>query len=451
MRLAIIGAGWAGMAAATTAAHRGYKVEVFEAMHSVGGRARRLDITMPDGEVIAADNGQHILIGAYTESLRLMRLVGVDVESALLRYPLDLRFPDGTGLRLPRIPAPLDCAWGITTARGWTWADRISLVRTATKWRQQDFECAPLLSVADLCTELTARIVQTLIEPLCVAALNTPMQTASGQVFLRVLKDSLLGSTGSSHLLLPCLDLSTLFPEMACKWLQDHGGRVHLGARVTSLASTNPLGQIDQGPSAVRTDKAATWFVNGQPFDAVVLATSASHAVSTLKQLGSDEPGALGVQVRSWSEIVREIHFEAIATVYGYAQNARLNRPMVSLFAQGKESQAQFAFDRGQLGGPPGLIALVASAAQGDKEILQEQILRQARHQLGLSLKALQTVVEKRATFACTPVLKRPPAAIANGLVACGDYVEGPYPATLEGAVRSGCAAIDMIDGKHAR
>lgn len=68
--------------------------------------------------------------------------------------------------------------------------------------------------------------------------------------------------------------------------------------------------------------------------------------------------------------------------------------------------------------------------------MLQAQVLEQAKQQLGLNLHPVQTVVEKRATFACTPGLKRPPMQIAPGLLACGDYVAGPYPATLEGAVK---------------
>ena len=52
-----------------------------------------------------------------------------------------------------------------------------------------------------------------------------------------------------------------------------------------------------------------------------------------------------------------------------------------------------------------------------------------------------KVIVEKRATFACTPGLRRPAGVIAPGLLACGDYIDGPYPATLEGAVRSGVAA----------
>jgi predicted NAD/FAD-dependent oxidoreductase len=93
----------------------------------------------------------------------------------------------------------------------------------------------------------------------------------------------------------------------------------------------------------------------------------------------------------------------------------------------------------------------VVSASTGEREAVQAQVLAQARTQLqsalqGLDLQVVQTVVEKRATFACTPGLERPAQAIAPGLVACGDYVQGPYPATLEGAVRSGCDAIRILE-----
>ena len=82
---------------------------------------------------------------------------------------------------------------------------------------------------------------------------------------------------------------------------------------------------------------------------------------------------------------------------------------------------------------------LVVSACTLPRHALQEQVLAQARAQLRLpQLQALQTVIEKRATFACTPGVQRPPMQIAPQLWACGDYVCGPYPATLEGAVRSG-------------
>ena len=84
MNLGIVGAGWAGLAAAVAAVDAGHQVTVFEAARMPGGRARAVPATMADGRVVLLDNGQHILIGAYTDSLSLMRQVGVDVDAALL-------------------------------------------------------------------------------------------------------------------------------------------------------------------------------------------------------------------------------------------------------------------------------------------------------------------------------------------------------------------------------
>ena len=77
---------------------------------------------------------------------------------------------------------------------------------------------------------------------------------------------------------------------------------------------------------------------------------------------------------------------------------------------------------------------------------LETQVRQQAQQQLGLTdLNILGTVVEKQATFACTPGLRRPGLNLASGLWAGGDAIEGPYPATLEGAVRSGQAAVRAL------
>ncbi len=124
---------------------------------------------------------------------------------------------------------------------------------------------------------------------------------------------------------------------------------------------------------------------------------------------------------------------------------------MVALRSHPDSAPAQFAFDKLQLGGPAGLIALVVSACQLPRDALQTQVIAQAREQLGLpDLQPLQTVIEKRATFACTPHVQRPAAWIAPGLWACGDHVQGPYPATLEGAVRSGMQVAQAIHQKKS-
>lgn len=81
---------------------------------------------------------------------------------------------------------------------------------------------------------------------------------------------------------------------------------------------------------------------------------------------------------------------------------------------------------------------------------LQAQVLAQAQEQLGWhGLTALRTVIDKRATFSCLPLLHRPGLSLGHGLWACGDYLQGPYPATIEGAVRSGIQAAQAIAAAH--
>ena len=95
LRLAILGAGWAGMAAAVRAVELGHHVTVFEAARTLGGRARGVPLTLPDGREVMVDNGQHILIGAYRATLELMHIVGADASALLRRLPLALCYPDG--------------------------------------------------------------------------------------------------------------------------------------------------------------------------------------------------------------------------------------------------------------------------------------------------------------------------------------------------------------------
>ena len=83
--VAIIGAGYAGMAAAVALTEKGIPVDVFEASRSLGGRARATEI-----EGLTVDNGQHILVGAYTQTLALMRRIGADPARLLARQALQL-------------------------------------------------------------------------------------------------------------------------------------------------------------------------------------------------------------------------------------------------------------------------------------------------------------------------------------------------------------------------
>ena len=431
MKVAVLGAGWAGLAASIAAIQAGHQVTVFEATRTLGGRARALPCVLPDGSAVTLDNGQHILIGAYRQTLELMELVGVKESQALLRVPLALVFPHGQGLRFPRLPAGLDALVGIVGANGWSVADKLSLLRAAAAWRLAGFRCADTLSVATLCVRCSPKVMAELVEPLCVSALNVPTREASGQVFLRVMHDAMFGAPGGSNLLLPRVDLSALFPNAAGSWLERRGALLRLGNRAHALACD-----------------AAAWQIDGERYDAVVLATSAPDAARLVTTaIPAAAPSAAEALAR-WSSTSGALRHTAITTVYAWGRDVTLPHPMLALRSNPDgacNAPAQFVFDRGQLGGPAGLLAFVVSSSNGEREALQAQVLVQARTQLNCELQAVQTVVEKRAAFACTPALQRPSMQIAPGLFACGDYIEGPYPSTLEGAIRSGSAVVQLL------
>ena len=437
LKVGVIGAGWAGCAAAVQAVRLGHQVMLFEATRKLGGRARRVDV-MHNGKALALDNGQHILIGAYSETLRLMADLGVDANAALLRIPLTMKFPDGSGLQLPHWPAPLDALLGIAGAQGWSLRDKALLLTTATAWQLRKFQCPPEQSVAQLCQGLSPRVMATLIEPLCVSALNTPADQASAQVFLRVLRDALFSATGGSNLLLPRVDLSALLPDAAVTWLGQHGAAVRLGSRVTELTMTGARWRIGLAAGGGATHAEAG--DDAADFDHIILACPVSTAVNLLQ--------TTGLPCAPWLNAANKLTYEAITTVYAQTSAPPLAQPMLAL-ASSNDFPAQFVFDRGQMGGPTGLLAFVISASRADAHMLSNQVRAQAAAQLGLTdLDVVQTIVEKRATFACTPGLERPSQHIAAGLLAAGDYVDGPYPATLEGAVRSGLQAANLLLNK---
>lgn len=412
-QVAVIGGGWAGLAAAVQATRRGHQVTLYEMAPQLGGRARTVDF----GDAVL-DNGQHILIGAYAQTLSLMRFVGVELDRALLRMPLSVVYPDGSGLRLKAGPPVIALASAVMRLPGWRWRDKRALLGAATRWALQRFRCDPALTVAQLTAPLPARVRDELLDPLCVAALNTPAAQASAAVFLRVLKDALFSGPGSADLLLPRARLSELWPSPAARWLKASGATLKLSRRVERLDST-----------------AAHWSVDGQAFQSVILACSASEAARLTAEVA---PG--------WSAEARELRYEPIVTLYARQPvPRRLPQPMMALHSDARRP-AQFAFDLGALGVPEGVVALVVSGAAGwvaqGMDVLEQAALEQARHAFGGELPtALRTTTEKRATFLCTPGLRRPAAWVLPGLLAAGDYIQGPYPATLEGAMRSGTDA----------
>lgn len=416
----------------------GWHVSLIEAARQPGGRARSVALT----ETLTMDNGQHILIGAYTRCLQLMQQVGVDAAQLLHRAPLDLRSPDGHGLRMP--PASALPAWdvlrAIWQAKGWSLSARLSLLRVAARWQRQGYRCDSGATVLQVCQGLHADILRTLITPLCVSAFNSLPEHTSGQVFLRVIHDALMAQRGGSNALVARVPLGQLLPEPAVHWLQAQGANVRLACRVQGLeplrASSPNAGwqlQLDDG-SLLQADR-------------VILATPATEAARLLQGMQTHLCEVQHKRYQRWIRLAHSLRWMPIATTYAWcALDDAARLPRMQALAGGP---AQFVFSHPEQDGvQPGqrLLAFVASCSELPREAHEQALLEQARAELGLSLLTLiRTLVDKRATFVCSADVQRPPMQILPGLRACGDYVEGDYPATLEGAVRSGLLAAQSL------
>ncbi len=432
-KIAVIGGGWAGCAAAIELSRLGTSVMLFEAARTLGGRARLVEV---DGRLL--DNGQHILLGAYSETLRLMRLIGIDPNDVLRRLPLQMRYPNGTGMNFiaARLPAPLHMLVGLLRADGLKIEDKLALARFSTAARWMNWQLYTDCSVAELLMRFdqTDRLVRLMWRPLCIAALNTPPERASAQIFLNVLRDSLgARSATASDMLLPRIDLTALFPQRAAEFIERHGGQLRLGTSINDIQREEDgwrLGIL--GTSANET------------FEAVVVATQPRHAAALLN----------GFVNTTWATALGH---ESITTCYlQYNPELTLPQPLYALFDDATLGHwGQFVFDRGQLDHTnAGLLSVVISAsdeaiAQGHEALvasLTKQLAEAFRNPALAQPKWVKVISEKRATFSCTPALVRPPNSTGcEGLVIAGDYTACDYPATLEAAVRSGLQAAHYL------
>lgn len=442
--IAVIGAGWAGCTAAITLAAHGHRVHLIEAARQPGGRARNLPHT-PDGSdlPVLLDNGQHILLGAYGHTLLLLDHLGIREEDVLLRLPLQMPYPaddGGMDFTATAMPSPLHVTLGLLRTKGLSATDKIAMARMMVSLRLSGWQLPQDCTVSTLLLRhaQTVDLVQLIWRPLCIAALNTPVEQASAQVFINVLRDSIGATRRASDMLLPRTGLGSLLPERAQEYVLQQGGTVRNSASVRSLARAGNQWQL-----LLRDEQVVS-------ADAVVVATSAEAAATLLSPMMD-------------TAALTQFQYEPITTCYlQYAPGTRLPRPFYALREDAASaSYGQFVFDRGQLivrgageASQDGLLAVVISTSGRAIADGHEQLASTVAKQLARSLRMPQlaqplwhkTVSDKRATFACTPGLVRPGNTTPlPHLVIAGDYTASDYPATLETAVQSGETAANTL------
>ena len=441
--VAIVGGGWAGCAAAVTLAAADTPVVLYETAPVLGGRARRVE---RDG--LPLDNGQHLLLGAYVRTLELLARVHGEraARAQFVRRPLTIvpfseAQSDGLTMLARLAPGRLGLLVGLLSARGLSWRDRIANLGWFRDLERGGFVRPSHETVQKMMSPLPPRVARLLWEPLCLAALNTPVAEASAQVFANVLRASFAGAGNASDFLLPATDLSTLFPDAAAQFIAVRGGTVRLAthAQIVTAGRNDIILAVDGN-----AEVAAAVIVAVGPHQ--LRQAFAAEALAQLPSLSA----AIGA--------LETLTYEPIVTIWlGYAAAVAMPAPIARL----DDAPGQWVLDRPDVlaraataDRPPlaQLLAVVISAsgphmASPHAELAQavDAQLRRLRPDLPPCAWS-QVIAEKRATYACTPQRPRPSGPrFAPGIYLAGDYVDTEYPATLEAAVRSGVATAEAL------
>ena len=444
--LCIIGAGWAGLAAALEARATGLDVVLLEASRQPGGRARTQAVDLGFGE-LRLDNGQHLMMGAYRETLTLIDRLHAGGPSPYARHLLALRDTRGLSMRAPAWSAPMHLAVALGLARGLTAIEKLAAAYFMTRlrlagWTTHTNETAEALLERYTQPEL---LRQRLWRPLCLSALNTPSNAACAQTLACVLRDTLGATQDASDFILPHDTLGDCLPAPAVRWLEARGARLAWGATVRRLSAS--------------TDGWTAHTAHADFHARALIVAVPSRQAAQLLQSVTAPPYA-----EASSALVEDLltlQPAPITTVYAAWPESTVGAlPPWTMLNHGESGE--WVFDRGTHRGFK-VAAIVASNCDSSDHrslaALAKAIADAAARSLGLAAPAyVRAITDKRATFACTPerrIIGQPALGPEAGFWLAGDYTEHHYPATLESAVRSGrraaSGASEWLRRRNAR
>ena len=446
----VIGAGFAGLSAAVRLTRDGARVLVVEARARLGGRATAF-ADRDTGELV--DNGQHVLMGCYTDTFAFLREIGaidhVRVQPQL-RVTMIERSGRRTRLECPDLPAPLHLLAGVLDWDALGWADRLSvlkmgaplrLARRALTHGSHAAAASPGETVENwlIRNGQTARLRELLWEPLALAALNQPPNQAAAPLFARVLAEMFGSDPRAAAIALPTKPLHLMYAEPARAYLENRGGCVMAGA-----------------PATVRVDAGGRLTVHvrdGAWSPAAVIAAVPWHA---LPGLFEEPPPALEQTLAG----ARQMASCPIVTVNLWFDREVLDEPFVGLPGR----VMQWVFDKRAVFGSDdhnaSHLSLVSSGAEPVLRLENHQLVALACRELFEALPAARsarltraTVIrEPRATFSLAPGQPARPATSTAlpSLFLAGDWIATGLPATIESAVRSGHSAANAAKAERS-
>jgi zeta-carotene desaturase len=442
----VIGAGFAGLSAATALAERNVRVLVLEARPTLGGRATAF--TDPaTGERV--DNGQHVMFGCYHQTFRFLRRIGTDSDM-LVQPRLTVDTIDRAGrrsrLKCPALPSPLHLLAGVLAWDALGWRDRLAALRMHGAIREHPRRLKPALYTSTQPQEnrsagasapapeatvrewlqahgQTPRVIEVLWEPLAVAALNQPIDIAAATTFAAVLAQVFGRDRRSASLALPLKPLDELYALPARSYLERRGGAVETGA----------VARIDVSSHAPNV------MVDGRRLGAGSIICAVPWYA--LADVFPGRPAALA------DVLDAAAHTEAspIVTVNLWFDRVVTDQMFIGLPGR----TMQWVFDkRTVFGEQASHLSLVSSGAASVVARSNHELIDLAVDEVRDALPAARSAVmtrgvvvrEKHATFSVAPGQPPRPSIRTSvpGLFLAGDWIDTGLPATIEGAVVSG-------------
>jgi hydroxysqualene dehydroxylase len=415
----VIGGGFAGLSAAAFLSSQNYHVELIESSPKLGGRA--YSITDEETGCII-DNGQHIMMGCYTDTLKFIRLINAE-ENFFIQKNLSVNFLkenlETIKLEAGNFLYPFNLAAGLLNYKALTLKDRLILFGLFIK--------IPLIPEKDL-SRLTVynwlkqenqneRIRSAFWDILATGALNTDIKKASASVFLSILKQMLFKGNNAAAIIVPTKGLSESYCSNAVKYICDRGGKISEGETVTQI---NKKG--DKVVEIVTSKRAL------KDFDILI----SSIPQYSLKKLFPEFE-------------MNELEYSPILSFHIWVKNNPLEKGFYGLI----NSPLHWIFNHGTH------LTLVISSAvdhiNKNKDELFDLVLNELKKFTGLTAEEIikfRIIKEKRATFIPSNEIngKRPDTHTEfKNFFLAGDWINTDLPSTIESAVKSGRMAADVV------